>query len=273
MNAPAGRAILITGASSGIGRELAIRLAAPGNVLWLIGRNQARLDEVAAMVEAAGGNARTRAMDLADIDAAGQWLVENSRDLEKIDDLYLGAAVSLFGEVQHMLMEDWTRIYQTDLVSPMQWADFFFKRMKNRGSGRIIIIGSLAAYAGYPTATAYASMKAGLLGYFKSMRPEAESYGVSFHMAAPGYVKTGIYQSATYRNVAREKVLEEIDNLGFDMISADKAASAILNGVDSGRSEFAFPLYACCMKWFSPRLPWLIGIVHAKLVKNFRNAS
>jgi len=273
MNAPLGKVILITGASSGIGRELAIQLAAPGIDLWLIGRNEVRLGEVASQVEAAGGTARICTIDLADLDSAGRWLDENARDLERIDDVYLGAAVSLFGEVHNMLLEDWGSIYQTNLLSPLQWADFFFKCMQKRSAGRIIIISSLAAYAGYPTATAYAAMKAGLLGYFKSMRPEAASHGVSFHIAAPGYVETGIYQAATYRNVAREKVLEEIDNLGFDMIPASKAASAILNGVDRGRAEFAFPYYACFMMWLAPRFPWLMGIIHTKLLKNFRNAS
>jgi len=230
------------------------------------------LNEVASLVETAGGTARVNAMDLADLDASARWLEENARDLGEIDDVHLCAAVSLFGEVQDMLMEDWTCIYRTNLVSPMQWADFFFKGMRKRGSGRIIIIGSLAGYAGYPTATAYASMKAGLLGYFKSIRPEADTYGVSVHMVAPGYVETGIYQSATYRKIDRQKVLEEIDNLGFEMISAEKAASAILRGVENGRVEFAFPAYAFFMKWIAARLPWLIGMVHTKLVKNFRNA-
>ena len=269
----AGQTIVVTGASSGIGRELAVQLAEPGREIWLIGRDETRLAEVADEVRARGGDPRPARLDLADAETSARFLEENFPASKKVDALYLAAAITIFGEVKDTLQEDWQRIYQTNLLSPVQWMHHFYSNMVRAKVGKIVIISSLAAYAGYPTAAAYATMKAGLLGLFRSLVFEGKPHNVTLHLASPGYVDTGIYKTAIFRKTSYEAVMSQIENLGFRVLSAERAAKSILRSVNRGKSEFALPAYASVMKWAAPRFPNLINVVHNKILKSFRQAS
>jgi len=273
MEPPVSQTIVITGASSGIGREIALRLAGPQQVIWLVGRDQSRLDEVAKLVTAKGAVAKVARLDLADLDTAEVFLNETFPAGERVDTVYLGAAVTQFGEIKDTLPEDWELIYRTNLLSPIQWSRHFYTEMVDRKAGRIVLISSLAGYAGYPTATAYATMKAGLLGLFRSLWHEARSHGVSIHLASPGYVDTAIYKTAVFRKTTYEDVMSQIKKLGFGCLTAENAAGRIIRSVSKGKSEFALPAYASLMKWVSPRMPFLIDAVHTKIIKSFRHES
>lgn len=265
--------IVVTGASSGIGRELAIQLAAPGREIWLIGRDSGRLGEVSGKVRTKGAIPHVVQLELADLDGVARFLNENFPAEKPAAAIYLAAAVTLFGEVKDTLPEDWERIYRINLLSPVQWMHHFYSNMVSARSGKIVLISSLAAYAGYPTATAYATMKAGLLGLYRSMRHEGEAYGVGFHIASPGYVDTGIYKSAVFRGTSYERTMSQIKSMGFRILSAEETAKVILSSVRRGESEFALPAYASIMKWIARRLPMLIELIHAKIMKRFRQPS
>ncbi len=261
---------VITGASSGIGRELALQLAGAGRELWLIGRDASRLQEVAEKVEKAGAVAKPCNLDLSDIDVCATWLEENLSLGVEVKEVYLAAAISMFGELKDTYSEDWESIYRINLLSPIQWSRHFYEGMVSRKRGRIVLISSLAAYSGYPTATAYATMKAGLLGLYRSLVHEGSGHGVSFHIACPGYVRTGIYRAATFRKTSYEDTLRQIDELGFGMIEPDEAARNILRAIRAGAKEHTFPFYATAMKWISPRFPFVVDMIHRRMMKRFR---
>lgn len=265
--------IVVTGASSGIGRELAIQLSHPDREIWLVARNRDRLEEVAECVRSNGGTPRVVELDLSDIKGAGQFLAENFPPGKKVDAIFLAAGVTLFGEVRDTLAEDWDRIYRTNLLSPVQWTRHFYAGMVDRQGGTIVIVSSLAAYAGYPTATAYATMKAGLLGLFRSLWHEGQHYNVAVHLASPGYVDTGIYRSAIFRKTCYDKTMHQIRSLGFEVISAERSATTIIKSVNAGCREFAFPAYASVMKWLAPKLPFVMTFVHRRIVNSFRQSS
>lgn len=264
--------IVVTGASSGIGRELAIQLAGKGRKIWLVGRNTVRLECVAEMVRQKGAEAIVVKLDISDLEESSRFLEKEFPETLRIDEVYLAAAVTQFGEIKDTLIEDWERIYHTNLLSPIQWALHYYKNMISLRKGRIVIISSLAAYSGYPTAAAYATMKRGLLGLFKSLVHEGEIHNVSFHIASPGYVDTGIYRSAIFRGTSYEKTMRLIEGLGFPVMPAEKASEIILQSIRRGKNEFAFPGYAAMMKWMSPRMPFLIGLIHSRIVNRFRQA-
>lgn len=273
MHAAAEETIVITGASSGIGREIALRLSAPGRRIWMIGRDQERLEEVAAQSRSMGATVTTAALDLTDLDSAARFLDGTFPEEVRVDQVFLAAAVTQFGEVKDTQREDWNRIYLTNLLSPIQWMRHFYAGMVKRRAGRIVLISSLAAYTGYPTATAYATAKAGLLGLYRSMWHEGRAHGVAFHIASPGYVDTRIYQSAVFRGTTYEKIMAQTKRMGFPMLSAPDAAARILRAIEKGRSEFSLPAYATVLRWLSYRLPFLIAHIHTKVIKQFREAS
>lgn len=267
------RTLVITGASSGIGRELALQSAAPGMTIWLIGRNRGALDDTAAEVAGRGAQPKVGVVDLADLAAAGNFLQQHFPNGGGIDELYLAAAITQFGEVLDTLPGDWDCIYRTNLLSPVQWITHFYRGMASRGSGSILIISSLAAYAGYPIATAYATMKAGLLGLYRSLVHEGAACGVKVAIVSPGYVDTPIYQKAVFRNTDYEKIMGGIRSMGFRILRADEAVITILKRFRAGSHDFALPAYASLMKWVCPRLPWLVEPLHHRIVRQFRNKT
>lgn len=270
MDAGASETIVITGASSGIGRELACQIAAPGRAVWLVARDETRLDEVAEAVRRKGATARVVPLDLIDLDATERFLQAELAAGRSIDQLYLAAAVSIFGEVKDIREDDWNLLYRTNLLSCVQWIQAFYPQMVARRSGSVVLIASLSGYVGYPTSVPYATMKAGLLGLFKSLWHEANQYGVRVHLVAPGYVDTGIYRAAIYRGTSFERTMEIISDMGFKMISAERAAAAILEGMRQGKYEICFPGYARLMAWLAPRAPMLVRLLHNGLVTRFR---
>jgi short-subunit dehydrogenase len=169
--------------------------------------------------------------------------------------------------------EDWDRLYRVNLLSPIQLAQHFYGNMVKRKQGSIVLISSLAAYAGYPTATAYATMKAGLLGLYRSLVHEGRKYGVSIHHVSLGYVGTSIYRSAIYRKTTYENTMEAIRRLGFGFMSVDETSGKIISNVERGKIEFAIPAYASAMKWVAPRMPFLIGIIHNRIIRIFKELS
>lgn len=265
--------IVVTGASSGIGRELALQLAAPGVELWLIGRDQERLEEVSALTALKGAKPQVGVLDLANIELAEEFLQRSFPSGKHVDEVYLAAAVTLFGEVKDTFVSDWQLTYQTNLLSPVQWTVHFYKGMVAAQAGKIVMISSLAAYAGYPTATSYASMKAGLLGLYRSLVHEGKMHHVDIHLASPGYVDTNIYKRAVYRNASYEKVMAQVQSLGFKILSASDSARMILASVRSGKKQFALPYYASILAWVAPRMPFVIDLIHAKILRGFRQYS
>lgn len=267
------KAILITGASSGIGRELALQLASPDCRIWLIGRNLERLNEVAEEVRKRGGDARPFQLDLSDFDAVKLFMEKEFRPEVRVDCVYLAAAITGFGEIKDMLREDWERIYRTNLLSPVQMTCHFYRGMVERKSGKIVLVSSLAAYSGYPIAVPYATMKAGLLGLYRSLWYEGKVHGVSIFHVAPGYVETEIYRSAIFRKTNYENTMKQIGKLGFKPMRSADAARSIIRGVKRGKREFAFPAYASVLKWMSSRFPFVITLVHRRMVKLFHRFS
>lgn len=272
MSDAAAETIVITGASSGIGRELALQLAAPGRELWLVARNAARLNEVADSVRRTGATARVITLDLADTAAAGRFLEEEMKN-RRIDQIYLAAAISLYGEMTHVRLEDWERLYRTNFLSCIQWTHAAYVNMVPRRTGRIVIISSLSGITGYPTATPYAALKAGLNGLFRSLWHEARMHGIDVRLVSPGYVATGIFRSAIYRDADYESTMRQISSLGFKMISPEAAAKAILQGVARGKKEIIFPGYARLFSWLARRMGWCVRPVYDRVLHDFRNKS
>ena len=265
----ADQTIVVTGASSGIGRELAVQLASPGRRIWLIARNTERLEEVAALVRQRGASAEVVSLDLSNLEESSSFLEKHFPSSVRVHELYLVSAITEFGEVKDTLIEDWNLIYRTNLLAPFQWILHFYRNMTEVRAGRIVIVSSLAAYTGYPTAAVYATMKAALLGVYRSLVHEAKVYQVKLHLCSPGYVDTNIYKTALFRNTSYEKTMKMIGGMGFPVLSARDASARIIRSTRAGSNEGVFPFYASALAWLAPRAPWLIGFIHRKIIRDF----
>ena len=212
MTSLAGKVSLVTGASRGIGREIARALAQQGATVVLGARDEAKLAEAVAEIQANGGRAEAVALDVADrpsVDAAiGRILSSHGR----LDHLINNAGITRDNLLLRMKPEEWSAVMATNLTGVFHCTQAALKPMLKQRSGRIVNITSVVGLVGNPGQANYAASKAGILGFTKSVAREVASRTITVNAVAPGFIQT-------------------------DMTSAmiDKAKEAILQAIPMGR--------------------------------------
>jgi short-subunit dehydrogenase len=228
--------ILITGASRGLGRALALEYAARDRVLGLAGRREDLLRGVARECEERGARVFPAAFDVADAAATRDWMERVHRE-RPIDLLIVNAgcfhgngACGAFEPLDSAL-----RQVRTNLMGAITTVDAAVPLMRARRSGQIAIIVSLAALQPLADAPAYSASKAGLAGYGEALRELLGPEGIRVSLVYPGHIHTR--QTAHHAGILPM------------IITPARAASRIHRGLARGRSFIAFPL----------PLAWLIG--------------
>lgn len=222
------RSILITGASSGIGRALALEYSAPDVALFLVGRDAARLEEVAEAARAKGARAETHRLDVRD--RPGMAAALKAIDARAPLDLVVANAGIATGLPDGALAEDPDAvrgIIAINLLGALNTVEPLIEPFCARGRGVLALTGSLAALRGLPYSPAYCATKAAVHLYAESLRGALGARGVKVSLIVPGFVHTP---------------------LNADLVSAKplamsdaKAARIIRRGLDRGRPTIAFP--------------------------------
>jgi 3-oxoacyl-[acyl-carrier protein] reductase len=185
-----GRIALVTGASQGIGRACALALAEAGATVALAARNEAKLAEVAAEIEAGGGKAAAFALDVASeesIKAGAKAILER---FGKVEVLVNNAGITRDGLVLRMKRADWDDVLATNLTGAFLLTQALLSAMLRNRWGRIINISSVVGRTGQAGQMNYAATKAGLIGMTRSLAREVASRGVTVNAVAPGYIET-----------------------------------------------------------------------------------
>lgn len=190
MSGLTGRVALVTGASQGIGRACALALAAEGATVALAARNEAKLAEVVAEIEAAGGTAAAFALDVADEASIKAGAKEILARFGKVEILVNNAGITRDGLVLRMKRADWDDVLSTNLTGAFLLTQALLSAMLKNRWGRIINISSVVGRTGQAGQVNYAATKAGLLGMTRSLAREVASRGVTVNAVAPGYIAT-----------------------------------------------------------------------------------
>ncbi|WP_298586820.1 3-oxoacyl-[acyl-carrier-protein] reductase [uncultured Selenomonas sp.] len=204
-----GKTALVTGASRGIGRAIALRLAAEGaRVAINYAGNVKAAEEVKAAIEAAGGTAILCRADVADSAAVEAMVADVAKEFGAIDILVNNAGITRDTLLMRMKDEDFAKVLDTNLKGVFYCTKAVSKLMMKKRSGRIVNMASVVGLVGNAGQTNYAAAKAGVIGFSKSAAKELASRGITVNAVAPGFIGTDM--TADLPESVKEKALSDI---------------------------------------------------------------
>ena len=220
-----GKTALVTGASRGIGRAIALCLAAEGaRVAINYAGNVRAAEEVKTAIEAAGGTAILCQADIADSSAVEAMVANVVKEFCTIDILVNNAGITRDALLRRMKDEDFAKVLNTNLTGVFYCTKAVSKLMMKKRSGRIVNMASVVGLVGNAGQTNYAAAKAGVIGFSKSAAKELASRGITVNVVAPGFIGTDM--TAGLPESVKEKMLTDIP-LGR-MGEAEDVANAVL---------------------------------------------
>ena len=219
-------AILITGASSGIGAALARAYARPGAFLALGGRNRPRLEAVARACRDGGANVTAEIVDVTDQTAMARW-VGATDDGHPLDLVIANAGISAGTGGQGEDADQTHALFAVNVGGVLNTVLPVIPRMRARKHGQIAVMSSLAGFRGLPGAPAYSASKAAVKAYGEALRGWLAADGVRVSVICPGFVDTPMTAGNSFR-------------MPF-LMRADRAAALIRRGLARDKARIAFP--------------------------------
>lgn len=204
-----GRTALVTGASRGIGRAIALRLAAEGaDVAVNFAGSAAKAEDVKNAIIEMGRKAIAIQADVKDASSVAGMVEEVKKTFGRIDILVNNAGVTRDGLLMRMKDEDWETVIDTNLRGVFQCTKAVSKIMMKQRYGRIVNMASVVGLVGNAGQANYAASKAGVIGFSKSVARELASRGITVNMVAPGCIDTDM--TAVLPDKVREAMLADI---------------------------------------------------------------
>jgi uncharacterized protein len=261
-----GKAVLITGASSGIGKQAAIDFADNGvQTIVLVARSKTRLEELKEILqENSASKSVVYSCDVsrkADVVRMGKEILGS---LGHIDILVNNAGFGLYDKVQDQSIEEMESITFTNYLGMVYCTKTFLDSMISRKSGHVVNVASVAASFGVTGLAAYCASKYAILGFSEALSHELHGTGVGITVVSPIGVKTNFF--------SHESFAHRIPNYTGFMLEPKSVSKAILAAANSPRLEIMIPFYIRVGVWFKHTIPYLVnplvGSVFNRQLKN-----
>ncbi len=208
------RVALVTGASRGIGKAIALRLAADGHgVAVNYTANAEAADRVVDEIRAGGGTAIAVRADVGDSAAVADMFETVEDTLGRVEVLVNNAGITRDGLLLRMGPDDWNSVIETNLTSVYLCTRAAMRSMVRARWGRVISVSSISGISGNPGQANYAASKAGIIGFSKSIAREVGSRGITVNVVAPGFIETDMTEGLgdeTARLVAEQAALARL---------------------------------------------------------------
>jgi short-subunit dehydrogenase len=221
------KVVMITGASSGIGRGLALELARRGARVGLIARRADLLDELVREVEAVGSKATAAPADVQDASSLKAAAEKIEADLGPIDILIANAGIGATRHAAEIDAAEFAKVVNVNVIGVANSVAAVMPSMVARKSGQLVAISSLAAYRGLPKSAAYCGSKAAVSVFFESLRLDLASLGIAVTIIHPGFIKTPLTAG---RNAKLPFFLE-----------LDDACNRMVDAIEKRKKRFSFP--------------------------------
>ena len=244
----AGKVAVVTGASSGIGWELAKVLAAEGCKVGLIARRRDKLDQLAEEVRQAGGTVAVAVADVGDRGQTLQAIGEIAAALGPVDLLIANAGVGMPTQLDPINIAEIEQMFRVNLLGVIYSLEAVLPEMLRRGRGHLAAISSVAAFKGLPGESAYCSSKAAVNSYMEGLRIQLRGRGIHVSTICPGFVRT--------------PMTEVMDTPMPFCLEPDDAARRIVRALKRKRKLYSFPWQMAMFMQLVRFLPdWMIARV------------
>ena len=218
---------MITGASSGIGRGLAVELGRRGAKLGLVARRAEALNEVVHEIETLGSKAMALPADVQNADSLRSAVDKLRASLGPIDVLIANAGIGGNADAAELRGEQVAGVINVNVIGVANCVAAVVPEMVSRGQGQLVAISSLAAYRGLPKSAAYCASKAAVSALFESLRLDLQPRGIDVTIIHPGFIKTPL----TAGRHAQMPFLMELND----------AVKKIVRAIERRRKSYAFP--------------------------------
>lgn len=260
-------AVIITGASSGIGKELALRYAKEGAWLILAARNQEKLEATAESCRSIGGKAVAVTTDVSDVDQC-QNLVESCvREFGKIDVLVNNAGITMwsyFDKVKDLNILE--KIMQVNYFGSVYCTYYALPYLK-KSKGRLVAVSSLTGKTGVPTRSGYGASKHAMAGFFDTIRIELKGTGVSVTTIYPGFVSTKVRQSAMGSDgkpIGKSPVKEN------KVMTVERCVDLMIPAIASRKRELVMTFRGRLGMWLKLIVPGFVDRIALRAIRSGR---
>jgi NAD(P)-dependent dehydrogenase (short-subunit alcohol dehydrogenase family) len=270
---PSPRYALVTGAASGLGRALALRLAQTGYHVAVADVDETAGKETQELIETAGGVARFERLDVRDFHAWQELVSRLRSDWPRLDLLVNNAGVACSGRVGVTPLEDWRWLLDTNLFGVLHGCYACLGWLKqNPGTACIINISSIAAVLSPPAMATYNVAKAGVLSLTETMASELYGSNVRMTVACPGFFRSRLLDCGRFQSHLERANAERYTNTA--PMNAEQIAERILSAAERGKLHVFLPARARWIWYFRRYLPrlWfrLLGSGYARQCSNLR---
>jgi NAD(P)-dependent dehydrogenase (short-subunit alcohol dehydrogenase family) len=265
------RYAIITGSASGLGRELAVQLAAQGWHLALVDLDESANRQTLQLVESAGGAGQLIHMDVADVAQWRQMVDRLQADWPRLDLLINNAGVACSGEVDAMPLENWQWLLGVNLHGVIYGCHTCLPWLKaNSGRAHLINIASVAAVLTGPAMAAYNVAKAGVLALSETLLCELHGTHVKLTVACPGFFASNLLDRGRFLTAFERSTADRYT--ATSRMNSQQIAARILRDAFRGKSHVVVPLRARCLWHVRRLLPsvWLrlVGVGYRRALLN-----
>jgi 3-hydroxybutyrate dehydrogenase len=231
-----GKVAIVTGAASGIGKEIALRFAARGGIAVIADRDRDAAEATAREIESKGADAHAVAMDVADEAAVEQGVADTIARYHRIDVLVSNAGIQIVKPVIDFSFAEWKRLLAVHLDGAFLTTRACLRHMYQRRSGSIVYMGSVHSKEASVLKAPYVAAKHGLLGLCKVVAKEGAPYNVRANVVCPGFVRTPLVdkqipEQAKALGIGEEEVIRRVmlkDTVDGEFTSTADVAEAVL---------------------------------------------
>lgn len=265
-----GTTVVITGATSGIGRETALAFARGGAQVVVAGRRQERLDEVVAEIASRGGEALAVRSDVAENKQVEQLIDQTLDRFGRLDTLVNNAGVGIASRFEEQSLDDFKRVMDVNFWGAVYACKAAVPHMRQQSTGGLIInISSILGKRGLPFETAYCASKFALAGFSEALRTEVLADGIDVSTIFPGMIETELWESANNQTGL------EMPNL-VPMFPARELARIIVQDARFPQPEIVMALDAQAMNFFNRLAPGLMDFFIGQsvpFIEGYRRAA